>query len=135
MLVGLIDAVDPDGLVYFRLGEESLTMIEAEPGAFSVVEWVAVTLASTATRATSPVGAQAANMRAREVRAVFFEALTRGASEPGDIASYLHVAARAYTLSRAGTLGGSDARESPRDLRRRAPLRVFVDRPSRVAGS
>lgn len=45
VLTGWVDSVDADGLIYFRLGVDSLTMIEAEPDQFAVGEWLELVLA------------------------------------------------------------------------------------------
>ncbi len=44
-LRGWVDAIDDDGLIYFRLGVDSLTMIEAEPDQFEVGDWLQLVLA------------------------------------------------------------------------------------------
>ena len=41
-LVGVIEGIDPDGLVDFRLGSDSLVMIEAEPDQFVTDEWLRI---------------------------------------------------------------------------------------------
>lgn len=41
-MCGVVDGVDADGMVYFRLGPDSLTMIEALPGAFAENQWLQV---------------------------------------------------------------------------------------------
>lgn len=41
-MCGLVDGVDPDGMIYFRLGTDSLTLIESEPGTFARGEWLSV---------------------------------------------------------------------------------------------
>lgn len=48
---GLVDGVDDDGLIYFRLGVASLTMIEAPPGAFSPGQWIRIELQERSVRA------------------------------------------------------------------------------------
>lgn len=44
-MTGLVEGVDPDGLVYFRIGQDSLMMIEAPPGLFSEGCWLELTFA------------------------------------------------------------------------------------------
>ena len=43
---GIVDAVDPDGMVFLRLAADSLTMIEAAPGELEAGRWVEVTFAA-----------------------------------------------------------------------------------------
>jgi len=40
LMTGLVDAIDPDGLVYLRLGPGSLTMVDAPLGQFDVGSWL-----------------------------------------------------------------------------------------------
>jgi hypothetical protein len=40
VLCGMVDAVDDDGMVYFRLAEDCIVMIEARPGQVVVGEWL-----------------------------------------------------------------------------------------------
>ncbi|RLB56690.1 MAG: hypothetical protein DRJ42_02575 [Deltaproteobacteria bacterium] len=40
LMTGLVDAIDLDGLVYFRLGTDCLIMLEAAPGQFEVGSWL-----------------------------------------------------------------------------------------------
>jgi hypothetical protein len=40
VLCGMVDAIDDDGMVYFRLAEDCLVMIEARPGHVIVGEWL-----------------------------------------------------------------------------------------------
>lgn len=39
-LNGLVDSIDDDGMIYFRLGEDCLIMIESEIGNLKVGEWL-----------------------------------------------------------------------------------------------
>lgn len=41
-MCGIVDGVDADGMVYFRLGPDSLTMIESLPGTFVENQWLRV---------------------------------------------------------------------------------------------
>lgn len=41
-LTGLVDAVHEDGVFFFRLGPDSLTMIESEPGSVVLGEWISL---------------------------------------------------------------------------------------------
>ena len=41
-LVGVVDGIDLDGLVYLRLGSDAIVMIEAQPDQFASGDWLRV---------------------------------------------------------------------------------------------
>ena len=42
VLEGLVDSLDDDGLLYLRLGDDCLMMLDSAPGAFSVGDWIRI---------------------------------------------------------------------------------------------
>lgn len=42
VLEGLVDSFDDDGLLYFRLGDDCLMMLDPAPDEFSIGDWIRI---------------------------------------------------------------------------------------------
>lgn len=42
VLEGMVESLDDDGLLYFRLGDDCLMMVDSAPGEFSIGDWIRI---------------------------------------------------------------------------------------------